>query len=107
VPPGTEVLYEVREDPQTRRAVKTPYLVMKRAILTGSYLTDAKVQIDSQYNEPYVSIKFDKKGAQLFEKITEENVKKRLAIVLDQKVYSADWPPFRQRSPCRVSPGLS
>ncbi len=89
VPPGTEVLYEVREDPQTRRAIKTPYLLMKRAILTGSYLTDAKVQIDSQYNEPYVSIKFDKKGAQLFEKITEENVKKRLAIVLDQKVYSA------------------
>jgi preprotein translocase subunit SecD len=89
VPPGTEVLYEVKEDPQTRRAVKTPYLLMKRAILTGSYLTDAKVQIDSQYNEPYVSIKFDKKGAQLFEKITEENVKKRLAIVLDQKVYSA------------------
>ncbi len=89
VPPGTEVLYEVREDPATRRAIKTPYLLMKRAILTGSYLTDAKVQIDSQYNEPYVSIKFDKKGAQIFEKITEENVKKRLAIVLDQKVYSA------------------
>lgn len=89
VPPGTEVLYEVREDPETRRAIKTPYLLMKRAILTGSYLTDAKVQIDSQYNEPYVSIKFDKKGAQIFEKITEENVKKRLAIVLDQKVYSA------------------
>jgi preprotein translocase subunit SecD len=75
VPPGTEVLYVVREDPQTRRAVKTPYLLMKRAILTGSNLTDAKVQIDSQNNEPYVSIKFDKKGAQLFEKITEENVK--------------------------------
>lgn len=89
VPPGTEVLYEVKEDPQTRRITKTPYLLMKKALLTGAYLTDAKVQIDSQYNEPYVSIKFDKKGAMLFEKITEENVKKRLAIVLDQKVYSA------------------
>ncbi len=89
VPPGTEVLYEVKEDPKTRRITKTPYLIMKRALLTGAYLTDAKVQIDSQYNEPYVSIKFDKKGAMLFEKITEENVKKRLAIVLDQKVYSA------------------
>ncbi len=89
VPPGTEVLYEVREDQETRRSTKTPYLLMKRAVLTGSYLTDAKVQIDSQYNEPYVSIKFDKKGALLFEKVTEENVKKRLAIVLDQKVYSA------------------
>jgi len=58
-------------------------------LLTGNYLTDARVQIDSQYNEPYVAIKFDKKGAQLFEKITEDNVKRRLAIVLDNKVYSA------------------
>jgi preprotein translocase subunit SecD len=47
------------------------------------------VQIDSQYNEPYVSITFDKKGARLFERITAENVKKRLAIVLDGNVYSA------------------
>jgi preprotein translocase subunit SecD len=89
VPAGSELLYEVREDPQTRRVTRTPYLLYKRAQLNGSYLTDARVQIDSQYNEPYVSIKFDKKGAAIFEKITEENVKKRLAIVLDQKVYSA------------------
>lgn len=83
VPAGTELLYEVREDPQTRRVTRTPFLLFKRALLNGSYLTDAKVQIDSQYNEPYVSIKFDKKGAQIFEKVSEENVKKRLAIVLD------------------------
>jgi preprotein translocase subunit SecD len=89
VPAGTELLYEVREDPQTRRVTRTPFLLFKRALLNGSYLTDAKVQIDSQYNEPYVSIKFDKKGAQIFEKVSEENVKKRLAIVLDQNIYSA------------------
>jgi preprotein translocase subunit SecD len=88
-PPGTEILYEIREDAKTRRAIKRPYLVKKGALLTGSYLTDAAVQIDSQYNEPYVSIDFDKKGARIFENITEENVKKRLAIVLDNKVYSA------------------
>ena len=89
VPPGSEILYEIREDAQTKRVVKRPYLVKKGALLTGSYLTDASVQIDSQYNEPYVSIDFDKKGARIFENITEENVKKRLAIVLDNKVYSA------------------
>ncbi|MCJ7829785.1 MAG: protein translocase subunit SecD [Desulfobacterales bacterium] len=89
VPPGDEVLYQIREDRETKRVVKTPYLVKKRALLTGAYLTDAKVQIDSQYTEPYVSIDFDKKGANLFAKITEENVRKRLAIVLDGKVYSA------------------
>jgi len=89
VPPGSEILYEAREDPATRRVVKRPYLIKKRTLLTGAHLTDAKVQIDSQYNEPYVSITFDKKGGRDFARITEANVKKRLAIVLDKKVYSA------------------
>lgn len=89
VPPGSQILYEVRNDPETKRVRKQPYLVKKRTALTGAHLTDARVQIDSQYNDPYVSINFDKKGARMFERITEENVNKRLAIVLDNKVYSA------------------
>jgi preprotein translocase subunit SecD len=89
VPVGSELLYQVEEDRQTGQVKKTPFLVKKRSELTGAYLTDAKVQIDSQYNEPYVSIDFDRKGARIFERITEENVNKRLAIVLDQNVYSA------------------
>ncbi|MGB5158758.1 MAG: protein translocase subunit SecD [Desulfobacterales bacterium] len=88
-PPGTELLYESKENPQTRRVTKQPYLVKKGSLLTGASLSGASVQIDSQYNEPYVSIDFDNKGAKAFERITEENVKKRLAIVLDNKVYSA------------------
>ncbi len=89
VPASSEILYEIKEDPDTHRTQKTPYLVKKRTVLTGDYLTDARVQIDSQYNDPYVSITFDRKGARLFEQITEANVKKRLAIVLDDNVYSA------------------
>ncbi len=96
-PLGSELLYQTREDPETRRVTKTPYLVKKRSLLTGAYLTDARVDIDSQYNEPYVSIKFDQKGARIFERITEENVKKRLAIILDEKVYSA--PVIQERIP--------
>jgi len=87
--PGSELLYEISENRETRRTTKVPFLVQKRAALTGAYLTDAVVQIDSQYNEPYVSITFDKKGARLFERVTAENVNKRLAIVLDNNVYSA------------------
>jgi len=89
IPPGSEILYGIKEDPSTNRVIKTPYLLMQRTLLTGANLTDARVQIDSQYNEPYVSIDFDKKGGRDFERITEANVKKRLAIVLDNKVYSA------------------
>ncbi|MEW5909449.1 MAG: protein translocase subunit SecD [Thermodesulfobacteriota bacterium] len=89
IPPGSEILYQTIEDAKTQRTSKTPFLIKKQTLLTGAYLTEARVEIDSQYNEPYVSITFDKKGARIFERITEENVKKRLAIVLDQNVYSA------------------
>ena len=88
-PRGTEILYQVRENAQTGRAVRTPFLIKKRAALTGANLTDARVEIDSRYSEPYVSIKFDGKGARTFAKVTAENVKRRLAIVLDNRVYSA------------------
>jgi preprotein translocase subunit SecD len=89
VPAGSELLYQVEKDASTKRTTKTPFVVRKRAALTGASLTDARVQIDSQYNEPYVSISFDKKGARVFERVTAENVNKRLAIVLDNTVYSA------------------
>ena len=89
VPAGSEILYQVKEDPNTQRTSKTPYLIKKRASMTGAYITDARVNVDQQFNEPYVSMTFDKKGARLFERITEENKKKRLAIILDKNIYSA------------------
>jgi preprotein translocase subunit SecD len=89
VPPGREILYQIEEDPETQRSTKRPFLLKKRTLLTGAYLTDARVQIDNQFNEPYVSINFDKKGARIFERITADNVNKQLAIVLDNSVYSA------------------
>lgn len=89
VPPGTEILYQVRDNPETGQEMRTPYLVKKRTVLTGANLTDARVLVDSQYNEPYVALKFDKSGGRIFERVTGENVNKRLAIVLDDIVHSA------------------
>jgi len=89
IPPGDEILYNVTIDHETRRKTKIPYLLKKRTLLTGEYITDARVRIDSRYNDPYISVSFDPKGARLFEQITGQNIKKRLAFVLDKKVYSA------------------
>ncbi len=97
IPPGSEILYEESISPETGRVRKIPYLLKKRASLTGAYLTDARVTIESQYNEVAVSMRLDKKGARIFEKLTEENINKRLAIVLDNKVYSA--PTIKDRIP--------
>ncbi|SPD73316.1 Protein translocase subunit SecD [uncultured Desulfobacterium sp.] len=89
IPPGDEILYEYSIDPKTGLQKKEPLLLKKRSVLTGQYLTDARVQIDNRYNEPYVSLSFDSRGAKIFERVTGENIKKRLAIVLDDKVNSA------------------
>ena len=95
IPPGREILYQTSTDPKSGRKTRIPYLLKKRTLLTGEYLTDARVQIDSRYNEPYVSLSFNARGARLFERITGENIEKRLAIVLDNNVYSA--PVIRDR----------
>lgn len=64
------------------------YVVYKRALLTGDYLTGAKVNIN-KYNDVSVDIEFNKKGAKIFEEITGAHVNEPLAIVLDGKVQSA------------------
>src|SRR5437870_1380489 len=88
VPPEDEVLFERAVDKESGRVTKTPYLVKKRAVLTGDVLTDARVSI-GEFQNAYVSINFDNTGAKLFERITAENVKKRMAIILDNTIYSA------------------
>jgi preprotein translocase subunit SecD len=76
-------------DPGSTRAADSEIVLKDRTLMTGESITNAQVQIDHQYNKPYVALEFDAEGARLFERITEDNVKKRLAIVLDGRVYSA------------------
>lgn len=88
IPEGDEILFERIVNPETGKTTKRLYLVKKRALVSGDLLTDARVNI-GQFNESYVSITFDSAGAKLFDRVTAENVNKRLAIVLDGIVYSA------------------
>ncbi|MDY6844004.1 MAG: protein translocase subunit SecD [Thermodesulfobacteriota bacterium] len=95
IPEESEILYEKVKNPDTDSIEMRPYLVKKRVLLTGDLLTEARVNIDTQFRESYVAISFNNRGAKLFEDITSKNVGKRLAIVLDNTVYSA--PVIRER----------
>jgi preprotein translocase subunit SecD len=86
---GDIILYQRSVDPKTGGVKKIPYLLKEKTLMTGEVLKDARVALDSQFHEPYVSLEFDDIGAKLFEQITGANVKKRLAIILDNNVYSA------------------
>lgn len=88
LPEEDQILFERVVDRDTGVEFRMPYVVKKRVMLTGDVLSDARVAI-GQFNDPYVSIEFDSKGGQEFERITRENIKKRMAIVLDNTIYSA------------------
>jgi len=64
------------------------HLVNEIPILDGSMLTDAQVGYD-QNNRPVIHFNLNSEGAQIFGDFTGKSVGKRLAIVLDGKVYSA------------------
>jgi preprotein translocase subunit SecD len=89
IPEDDEILFEKKINGDTGEVRKVPILLKKQAALTGDLLSNAKVNIDTRYNEPYVSLSFNAAGAKLFEDVTGANVKKRLAIILDNTVYSA------------------
>lgn len=95
LPPGTQLLYERRVDRQTGATTELPIVVQEKTVMTGDLLADAQVRIDTRFNEPYVAIDFNALGAKRFDQITAANVGKRMAIVLDDTVYSA--PVIRER----------
>ncbi|USI73791.1 protein translocase subunit SecD [Sphingomonas morindae] len=66
-----------------------PIAVKRRAIITGTDLAKAAQDYDGQTNEPVVSITFGSKGARAFAEVTQQNVGKPFAIVLDNVVLSA------------------
>ncbi len=63
--------------------------INKRIVLSGESLVNAKPSFDNQTNEATVSFTLDRLGAKKFGKVTANNVGKRLAIILDNKIVSA------------------
>ncbi len=88
-PPGSIIVYGSKYDQERGKKIKTPYLLKKKTLLTGESLENAQVKISDRMGEAYVAIDFDSQGARDFDRITAQNVKKRLAIVLDGIVHSA------------------
>jgi preprotein translocase subunit SecD len=83
VPPESELLYGPQKDG------KPPYVIEKRVMVTGEELTDAQPGFDQRTSEPIVTFKFNINGARRFAQVTQENVGRPFAIVLDNEVISA------------------
>ncbi|MCI5072459.1 protein translocase subunit SecD [bacterium] len=67
--------------------IMVPVLVKTDKKITGEMLDHAQVGFD-QNNWPEVHLRYNVTGTQLLDEISGENIRRRMAIVLDNKVYS-------------------
>jgi preprotein translocase subunit SecD len=90
-PPGTERLYSKEKDPQTGQLVQSQaYFVERRTLLTGDMLADARALPDQfAFGQYYVLMRLNRRGKRIFARLTQENVGRALAIVLDDAIFSA------------------
>jgi preprotein translocase subunit SecD len=65
------------------------YLLEARPLMTGEYLEDAQAQRDPQFNQPLVTFQLSRRGGRIFERATGEHIGDQMAVVLDERVYSA------------------
>ena len=73
----------------TKAENNQPYVIEKRVVVSGEDLTDAQPGFDQRNGEPIVIFRFNTNGARRFAQVTQENVGKPFAIVLDNEVISA------------------
>ena len=80
-PPGSEILHDFKS--------KEPYVILKDIAMEGDDIIGVSPGIDPQSKQPVASFWFNGRGARRFATITQENVGRPFAIVVDDQVLSA------------------
>ncbi|MBA3837674.1 MAG: protein translocase subunit SecD [Zymomonas sp.] len=83
LPPGTQALAYPEGGPGAK------IVVQRRAIITGDQLLTARQAYKQEDNSPIVEFGFNTEGGRKFAKVTQDNVGKRFAVVVDDQVISA------------------
>jgi preprotein translocase subunit SecD len=96
--PGEEILTMKTWDTGTGKLITKPIVVKQQPLLSGDVVSDVRVRTTRSSGggeEVYVALEFNSEGARRFDKATAENIGRRLAIAVDDTVYSA--PVIRER----------
>ncbi|WP_051303913.1 protein translocase subunit SecD [Calidithermus chliarophilus] len=88
-----EINEQIRANPGLKRSDLEQSLIklsdLGEPLLSGADLASARASFEPGTGRPVVELSFKPEGAQKFADVTRQNVGKRLAIVLDDKVYTA------------------
>ena len=77
-----------------RQTYYRTYLLRSKTELTGDYIADARASVDNSApggGKPVVTFTMSPDGARLMEKLTTDNLHRRMATVLDDKVETAPY----------------
>ncbi len=88
LPAKTIVYFEKLGNAKSMDVGNVPFLLQTDTDLTGDALDNASVTFD-QYGKPEVSLKFNPAGSNKFADLTEKNVKRQMAVVLDKVIKTA------------------
>jgi preprotein translocase subunit SecD len=88
LPPNTAIYFEKGQNAKTMEAGSTPFLLETHTDLGGDSLDNAGVSFD-QYGSPEVTLRFNPSGATKFADLTEKNINRQMAVVLDKVVKTA------------------
>jgi len=110
VPPDHEIGYEempARSETgeQTPDKLWRTYYLHKRAALTGEYLTNADQTWDQNTGRPEVAYEFDRQGAAISERLTGDNIGRKMAVILDDRIKTAPVIKSRIGSRGRITLG--
>lgn len=92
LPSNLDFLWDVKAREQGGTSLLELYAVKRgrdgKAPLTGEVITDARQDYDES-SQPAVSMNMNAEGARKWRRLTASNIGNRIAIVLDNRVYSA------------------
>jgi protein-export membrane protein SecD len=92
ISPDVQILWDTDIEQGREGRLQRVYLLNAKASLTGRYIKTAIMKRGLESGRPSalgVSLEFNRVGRKIFSRVTGDNVDRRLAIVLDDKVHSA------------------
>jgi len=89
LPRNTELLWGAEPRGRGAQLYRSLFVLESRAFMTGEVLEDAQPGRDPQFGNTIVSFELNRTGGRTFERVTSQHIGDRIAIVLDNKVYSA------------------
>lgn len=89
LPADFQFLWSARAETRGNKSYYTLYAVKKQPELTGGVIVDARASVDPEDNRPIVNMEMNAEGSREWARITGANVGKRIAIALDNGVFSA------------------